>query len=65
MASRPIISWQIDGEPMEIVTNFILGGSKITADGHYSLEIKREITFMTSVSQSVQSLSRVRLFATS
>ena len=41
MSSVPIISWQIDGEPMEIVTNFILGGSKITADGHYSLEIKR------------------------
>ena len=41
MASGPNTSWQIDGEPMEIVTNFILGGSKITADGHYSLEIKR------------------------
>ena len=33
MASGPITSWQIDGEPMETVTDFILGGSKITADG--------------------------------
>ena len=41
MASGPIISWQIDGETMERVTNFILGGSKITADGDCSHEIKR------------------------
>ena len=41
MASSPITSWQIDGETMETVTNFILGGSKITADGDYSHEIKR------------------------
>ena len=41
MASGPITSWQIDGETMETVTNFILGGSKITADGDYSHEIKR------------------------
>ena len=41
MASGPIISWQIDGETMEIVTSFILGGSKITADGDCSHEIKR------------------------
>ena len=41
MASNPIISWQIDGETMETVTDFILGGSKITADGNYSHEIKR------------------------
>ena len=40
MASNPIISWQIDGETMETVTDFILGGSKITADGDYSHEIK-------------------------
>ena len=40
MASGPIISWQIDGETMETVTNFILGGSKITADGDCSHEIK-------------------------
>ena len=41
MTSSPIISWQIDGETMEIVTDFILGGSKITADGDCSHEIKR------------------------
>ena len=41
MASGPITSWQIDGETMEIVTDFILGASKITADGDCSLEIKR------------------------
>ena len=41
MASSPITSWQIDGETMEIVRDFIFGGSKITADGDYSHEIKR------------------------
>ena len=40
MASRPITSWQIDGETMETVTDFILGGSKITADGDWSHVIK-------------------------
>ena len=40
MASSPIISWEIDGETAETVTDFILGGSKITADGDYSHEIK-------------------------
>ena len=39
MASGPITSWQIDGETMETVKDFILGGSKITADGDYSHEI--------------------------
>ena len=43
MASGPIISWQIDGEIMETVTDFILGGSKITADGDCSHEIKRHL----------------------
>ena len=41
MASGPIISWQIDGGTMETMRDFILGGSKITADGDFSLEIKR------------------------
>ena len=41
MASGPITSREMDGETMETVTNFILGGSKITADGDYSHEIKR------------------------
>ena len=41
MASGPITSWQIDGETVEIVSDFIFGGSKITADGDCSHEIKR------------------------
>ena len=41
MASGPIISWQIDGETVETVTDFIFGGSKITADGDCSHEIKK------------------------
>ena len=41
MASGPITSWQIDGETVETVTDFILGGSKVTADGDCSHEIKR------------------------
>ena len=43
MASGPIILWQIDGEKMEIVTDFIFLGSKITADGDCSYEIKRHL----------------------
>ena len=43
MASGPITSWQIDGETMETVRDFILGGSKITADGDCSYEIKRHL----------------------
>ena len=43
MASSPIASWQIDGETVETVTDFIWGGSKITADGDCSHEIKRHL----------------------
>ena len=43
MASNPITAWQIDGETMETVRDFILGGSKITADGDCSHEIKRHL----------------------
>ena len=43
MASSPITSWQIDGEKMETVTDFIFVGSKITVDGDYSYEIKRRL----------------------
>ena len=43
MASDPITSWQIDGETVETVTDFILGGFKITADGNCSHEIKRPL----------------------
>ena len=53
MASSPITSWQIDGEIMETVRDFILGGSKITADGDCSHEIKRRLLlerkFMTDL----------------
>ena len=67
MASGPITSWEIDGETVETVTDFILGGSKMTADGDCSHEIKGWFLLgrkaMTNLS-SVQSLSRVPLFAT-
>ena len=43
MTSGPITSWQIDGEKMETVTDFIFSGSKITADGDYNHEIKRHL----------------------
>ena len=43
MASGSITSWQIDGETMETMTDFTLGGSKITTDGNYSHEIKRHL----------------------
>jgi len=43
MASGPITSWEIDGETVETVSDFIFGGSKITADGDYSHEIKRRL----------------------
>ena len=67
IASSPIISWQIDGEMTKTVKDFILGGSKVTADGDCSHEIKRCLLLgrkaMTNLS-SVQSLSRVWLFVT-
>ena len=67
MASSIITLWHIDGETMETVRDFILRGSKITADGEWSHEIKRHLLpgrkAMTSLS-SVQSLSHVWLFAT-
>ena len=55
MASSPITSWQIDGETVETVSEFIFGGSKITADGDCSHEIKRRLhpaylTYMQSTS---------------
>ena len=43
MASGPITSWQIDGETVETISDFIFGGSKITADGDFSHEIKRHL----------------------
>ena len=59
MASRPITSWQIDGETMETVTDFILGGSKIMADGDCGHEIKRRFLLgrkaMTNLSRILKS----------
>ena len=59
MTSDPITSWQIDGETMETVTDFILGGSKITADGDCSHEIKRFLLFgrkaMTNLDSTLKS----------
>ena len=49
MASRPITSWEIDGETVETVADFILGGSKITADGDCSREIKRRLLLVRNV----------------
>ena len=51
MASGPITSWQIDGETVETVSDFIFGGSKITADGDCSHEIKRRLLFGKSSDQ--------------
>ena len=60
MASGPITSWQIDGEPMETVTDFILGGSKITADGDCSHEIKRRLLFGRKVMTNLDSILKNR-----
>ena len=56
MASDPIISWQREGEIMETVTDFILGGSKITADGDYSHEIKRHLLLGRKVMTNLDSI---------
>ena len=60
MASSPITSWQIDGETMEIVRDFILGGSKITADGDYSHEIKRHLLLGRKVMTNLDSILKSR-----
>ena len=56
MASGPITSWEIDGETMETVRDFILGGSKITADGDYSHEIKRRLLLRRKVMTNLDSI---------
>ena len=56
MASGHITSWQIDGETMETVTDFILGGSKITADGDCSHEIKRRLPLGGKVMTNLDSI---------
>ena len=60
MASGPITSWQIDGETMETVRDFILGGSKITADGDCSHEIKRHLLFGEKVMTNLDNILKQR-----
>ena len=56
----PMTSWQIDGETVETVTDFILGGSKITADGDCSHEIKRRLLFGRKVTTNLESIFKSR-----
>ena len=56
MASGPITSWQIDGEAVETMTDFIFGGSKITADGDCSHEIKRRLFLGRKVMTNLDSI---------
>ena len=60
MASGPITSWKIDGETVETITDFILGGSKITADGDCSHEIKRCLLLGRKVMISLDSILKSR-----
>ena len=60
MASGPITSWQIDGETVEAVSDFILGGLKITADGDCSHEIKRHLLLGSKVMTSLDSILKSR-----
>ena len=59
-ASSPITSWQIDGETMETVTDFILGGSQTTADGNCSHEIKRHLFLGRKVMTNLDSIFKSR-----
>ena len=60
MASGPITSWQIDGETVETVSDFILGGSKITADGDCNHEIKRHLVIGRKVMTNFDSIFKSR-----
>ena len=60
MTSGPIASWQIDGETVETVANFILGGCKITADGDCSHEIKRHLLLGRKVMTNLDSIFESR-----
>ena len=60
LASSPITSWQIDGETVETVTDFILGGSKITPDGDCSHEIKRCLLLGRKVMTNLDSILKSR-----
>ena len=61
MASSPIISWQIDGQTVETVADFILGGSKITADGDSSHEIKRRLLLGRKVMTNLDSILKAEM----
>ena len=60
MASGPITSWEIDGETVETVADFIFGGSKITADGDCSHEIKRRLLLRRKVMSNLDSIFKSR-----
>ena len=60
MASGPITSWETDGETVETVADFILGGSKITVDGDYSHEIKRHLLLGRKVMSNLDSILKSR-----
>ena len=60
MASGPITSWEIDGETVETVTDFILGGSKITADGDCGHEIKRHLLLGRKIMTNLDSIFKSR-----
>ena len=60
VASGPITSWEIDGETVETVTDFILGGSKVTADGDCSREIKRRLLLGRKVTTKLDSILKSR-----
>ena len=60
MASGPITSWEIDGETVETVSGFIFGGSKITADGDCSHEIKRRLLLVRKVMTNLDSILKSR-----
>ena len=61
MASGPITSWEIDGEAVETVSDFILGGSKITADGDCSHEIKRRLLLGRKVMTNLDSILKLEI----
>ena len=65
MASGPITSWEIDGETVEMVSDFIFGGSKITADGDCSHEIKRPLLLGRKVMTNLDSILKSRDLALS
>ena len=60
MASAPIASWQIDGETVETVSDFILGGSKIMADGDHTHEIKKRLLLGRKVMTNLDSIFKSR-----